>query len=156
MRHFALDRIVELEPGTRAVGLRSVTLAEDAFEAHFPGNPVFPGVYLLEGMAQTAGVLLTRSTDGKCIALMASIDRAKFSSFARPGDTVRFEVELEHRTDEHAQVQGLALVEGRSIAKARISFKLVPATAVVWPEFLPAWRRMLDVWCGEFPGDDDA
>src|SRR5829696_3345335 len=86
VRHFWLDRILHLEPGVRASGVKAVALAEDQFDAHFPGNPVLPGVYLLEGLAQTAGVLIHQSIEGRLLAVLVSIERARFLAFARPGD----------------------------------------------------------------------
>src|SRR6476660_809468 len=97
MRHFWLDRIIQLEPGARATGLKAVALAEDHFDAHFPGNPVLPGVCLLEGLAQTAGVLIHESVDRRLLAIMVSLDRARFPAFDRPGDQVRLEAEIESR-----------------------------------------------------------
>ena len=110
MRHYYLDRIVELERGSRAVGLKTVALNDDAFHEHFPGNPVLPGIYILEGMAQTGGVLLTRTLEDRYVALMVSIDRARFSSFARPGDVVRMAVEIESLHEPNARVLGTAPV----------------------------------------------
>ena len=104
MRHFWVDRITELELGVRAVGLKTVSLSEDVLHDHFPGNPVFPGVLLLEGMAQTAGVLLADSSGGTKVAIMVSLDRARFSAFARPGDVVRFAVEIDSQNDDGARV----------------------------------------------------
>ncbi len=121
MRHYWLDRVVELVPGRRAVGVKCVALAEDHFDAHFPGNPVLPGVCLLEGIAQTAGVLLHETTGGRKLALMVSIERVRFGAFARPGDQVRLAVDVE------------ALVEPDT---------LLP------PAFAPFWRQAMETWLG--------
>ena len=156
MRHYYLDRILELEPGVRAVGVRCVTLGEDAFGDHFPGNPIYPGLNVLEGLAQLAGVLLTRSLGGERVALMASVDRARFSSFARPGDAVHLHVEIEQCDDKVARVRGEARVQERQIAQARISFKLLPVEQLIPVEYHAFWRRMLATWCGEFTEEDHA
>lgn len=150
MRHYYLDRIIELVPGSRAVGLKTVALSDDAFTEHFPGNPVLPGIHLLEGMAQTGGVLLTRTLEDRYVALMVSIDRARFSSFARPGDVVRLAVEIEALHEADAQVLGTATVAERLVATARIRFRLVEPDRLVAPEYHAQWRRMVAVWCGDY------
>lgn len=150
MRHYYLDRIVELEPGSRAVGLKAVALNDDAFEEHFPGNPVLPGIHILEGLAQTAGVLLTRTLHDQYVALMVSVDRARFSSFARPGDVVRLTAEIEELNDANARVRGTATVDDRLVAKVRITFRLVDPEELIAPEYRGQWRRMVSVWCGNY------
>ena len=151
MRHYYLDRILELVPGVRAVGVKGVSLGDDTFADHFPGNPVLPGVHLLEGLAQLAGVLLTRTLGGERVALMASVDRARFSAFARPGDAVQLVVEIEHLSEDAARVRGEARVGDRQIAQARITFALLPVGALIPPEYQHFWRRMIATWCGEYP-----
>ncbi len=155
MRHFWLDRILELEPGVQATGVKSVGLAEDYFEAHFPGNPVFPGIYVLEGMAQTAGVLLIESTGGQSLAVMASIERARFSHFARPGDRIHFAVEIESHENHLARVRGVATVDDRPIASARFVFKMVPPETLIPPVYRPFWQQMIETWQGRYPDPAD-
>lgn len=151
MRHFWVDRITSLEPHAFAEGVKCVALAEDAFTDHFPGNPVFPGIYILEGLAQTGGVLLEESCGGAKFALMASVDRARFSSFARPGDSIRYRVDLEALTDDAARVRCSATVDGRTVADARISYRLVPTERVIPPLSQPYWQHMKRVWRGDYP-----
>jgi 3-hydroxymyristoyl/3-hydroxydecanoyl-(acyl carrier protein) dehydratase len=151
VRHFWLDRIVHLEPGVRATGLKAVALSEDEFEAHFPGNPVLPGVYLLEGLAQTAGVLIHRSVEGRVIAVLVSIERARFLAFARPGDQVRLEVELESLVGTVARARGTAVVNDRTLASARFTFRLVEPGRLIPEVYQPHWRQMIDTWLGFYP-----
>ena len=150
MRHFWLDRIVHIEPGVRATGIKAVALAEQEFDAHFPGNPVLPGVYLLEGLAQTAGVLIEQSVEGRLLALLVSLERARFSSFARPGDQVRLEAEIESLDDHVARVRATALVGDRTIASTRMTFKLVPPDQLIPSVYQPFWRQMIDTWLGRY------
>jgi 3-hydroxyacyl-[acyl-carrier-protein] dehydratase len=152
MRHFHLDRILLLERGKRAVGVRAVALGDDALATHFPGNPVLPGVYLLEGLAQTAGVLLWESSEHSRIAIMVSIDRARFPSFARPGDVVRLAVDIESSDERAARVRAVATVDDRSVAMAGITFSLQEADRVVPPLLRPHWDQGVDVWMGRYPG----
>jgi 3-hydroxyacyl-[acyl-carrier-protein] dehydratase len=150
MRHYYLDRIIELEPGKRAVGLKAVALSDDAFQEHFPGNPVLPGIYLLEGVAQTAGTLL-QTTSGGLMALMVSIERVRFLAFARPGDQLRLEVTIEaYEEGKGARVRGDARVSEKLLASARLGFRLVPPEKMIAPEYLTFWQRSFAVWRGEY------
>lgn len=130
--------------------MKCVALAEDEFDAHFPGNPVLPGVYLLEGLAQTAGVLLSVTTGGERLALMVSVERARFTAFARPGDQVRLEVEVESLDEALARVRGSATVDGRALASARLTFKLVDPDTLIPPAFRPLWQHGMDLWQGRY------
>jgi 3-hydroxyacyl-[acyl-carrier-protein] dehydratase len=156
MRHYFVDRVGEIEPGRRAVGRKAVALAEDAFADHFPGNPVYPGVFLLEGLAQTAGVLLERTTGGERIALMAGIERARFVAFARPGDLLRFEVEVESLDPLAARTLGSVREGDRLIASARFLFRLVEPDRLIPPPFRPFWERAFANWRGEYEDLGDA
>ena len=148
MRHYHVDRIVELELGVRAVGIRGVSLSDDVFTDHFPGNPVLPGIYLLEGLAQTAGVLVARTTEMRKVALMASIDRARFTSFARPGDSVRLTIDVEAMDEVSARVRGTAQVGDREVAAARMTFRLVDPDELIGAPFQPFWHA----WIGNLAG----
>lgn len=151
MRHYHLDRLLSLEPGARAVGVRAVSLADDVFTDHFPGNPVLPGVYILEGLAQTAGLLLWETSGRSRIALMNSVDRAKFTAFARPGDVVQLTIEIESLEERVARVRGTATVGERSVAAARLTFSLLETDRLIDPLFQPFWERAAAVWMGDFP-----
>jgi 3-hydroxyacyl-[acyl-carrier-protein] dehydratase len=155
MRHFWLDRITQLEPGVRATGVKAVALAEEEFDVHFPGNPVLPGVYLLEGLAQTAGVLLERSDAAHRLALLATVERARFVGFARPGDLVTLEAEIESFEGAYARVRATASVQGRPIATARLTFKLVATDRLIPAVYQPFWRQTIETWLGRYPELDD-
>lgn len=151
MRHFHLDRIISLEPGVRAAGVRSVALGDDVFTEHFPGNPVLPGVYVLEGLAQTAGVLLWESARRSRIAVMVSVDRARFTAFARPGDSVRFSVEIASLEDHVARVRGTAAVNERQITATALTFSMQETSRVIPPLYQPYWCQVVDTWLGRYP-----
>jgi 3-hydroxymyristoyl/3-hydroxydecanoyl-(acyl carrier protein) dehydratase len=150
MRHYWLDRIVHLEPGVRATGLKAVALAEDEFEAHFPGNPILPGVYLLEGLAQTAGVLIEQTVEGRQLGLLTTVERARFQAFVRPGDQVRLEAELESLEAGVARVRATATVGDTTVASARLTFKLVSPDRLIPPVYQPFWRQTVNTWLGRY------
>src|SRR5262245_47312005 len=84
-----VDRVIEINGDISGIGIKNVTVNEPQFQGHFPGNPVFPGVLLIEGMAQTAGVLCISATKGTPKAVyFLTIDKAKFRKPVRPGDVV--------------------------------------------------------------------
>ncbi len=93
MRFFLLDRITRWDVGVAAEGIKCVALSEDFFDDHFPRRPVMPGVLILEGMAQLAGLLLEASLEQKYAksakAVLTVLERTKFRAMAKPGDTLR-------------------------------------------------------------------
>ena len=123
-----VDRILEIEPGRRAVGLKNVTINEAFFQGHFPGQPIMPGVLIIEAMAQVGGVLLMRTlnvTAEKYLYYFTSIDRAKFRRPVLPGDQVRFELEILHLRSRNSKMRARAYVEGKLVAEAEISCAIV-------------------------------
>ncbi len=121
-----VDRITELEPGERAVGIKNVTANEPQFTGHWPGNPVFPGMLILEAMAQVGGVLLLTGLDdeGDQLALFGGVDKARFRRQVIPGDQLRFEVELIRRKGPIGKVRGVAMVGDELACEADLMFAL--------------------------------
>ena len=116
-----VDRILELVPGQKAVGLKNVTINEAFFAGHFPGNPVMPGVLTIEALAQTAGVLAFKSgVTGSSVYFM-SIEKAKFRKPVIPGDTLRLEVAVTHKRGNAWKFSGQVLVEGKVVSEAEFS-----------------------------------
>ena len=125
-----VDRIIELEPGVRAVGIKNVTANEPQFTGHWPSNPVMPGVLILEAMAQVGGVLLLTGIDADDqLALFGGVDKARFRRQVVPGDQLRFEVEMIRRKSSIGKVRGVASVEDQVAAEAELMFALVSSEA---------------------------
>ncbi len=115
-----VDRIVEIEPGTRIVGLKNVTINEPFFQGHFPGHPIMPGVLIVEAMAQVGGMLLMDHFDNadNKVVYFASIDGVKFRRPVLPGDQLRFEVDLVQLRGRTCKMRGQAFVDGKAVCEA--------------------------------------
>src|SRR5574337_1998742 len=122
-----VDRIVELEPDKRIVGLKNVTINEQFFQGHFPGAPVMPGVLIIESMAQVAGVLIYRDLPDKDKKLIyfSGIESAKFRRPVLPGDQILVEMQLLNRRNNFVKMQGRATVDGKLAAEAVVLFAVV-------------------------------
>ena len=125
-----IDRILELEPGRRAVGEKLVTIGEPFFQGHFPDFPIMPGVLIIEALAQTACVaaLSLPEYQGK-IGLFAGIDSARFKRPVRPGDTLRLEITLDKMRRNIGRGSGKATVDGQLACEAELLFAMANRTA---------------------------
>lgn len=124
-----IDRVIEMEGYRRAVGLKNVSINEPFFQGHWPGQPIMPGVLILEAMAQLSGVLLLRRLEntGK-LAVLWSIDKVKLRRSVIPGDQLRIEIEAIKVKDKIGQVKAKAKVNQNLAAEAVLTFTLVDAT----------------------------
>ena len=121
-----VDRVIELAPPHRAVGIKQVTINEPFFQGHFPRYPVMPGVLIVEAMAQVGGVAVLSADDYRDkLALFAGIDNVRFKRQVRPGDTLRLEVELQQIRRGIGIGSGTATVEGELACRGDIMFALV-------------------------------
>ena len=123
-----VDRIVEIDPvAKRAVGVKNVTMNENFFCGHFPGNPVMPGVLIVEHSAQVGGVLLmaTMGYVGK-LALFASIEEVKFRRQVIPGDQLVTEVQILRAGSRAGKVRVTSRVDGEVAAEGILTFVIVP------------------------------
>jgi len=117
-----VDRVTDIRGDDYGVGIKNVTFNEPCFQGHFPGNPVFPGVLIIEGMAQTAGVLCiarTASTQPKSVFFM-TIDKAKFRKPVLPGDTIEFHMTKLKQRKTMWWYRGEAKVRGQIVAEAEV------------------------------------
>jgi 3-hydroxyacyl-[acyl-carrier-protein] dehydratase len=119
-----VDRIIDIDRDESAVGIKNITYNEPMFQGHFPGKPVFPGVLIIEGMAQTAGAIVTaleRKAGGRFIVYMLTIDKAKFRRPAGPGDRLEYHIKKMHRRRNVGRYEAKAIVDGKVIAEAEVS-----------------------------------
>jgi len=123
-----VDRAEEYKPHKSIVGIKCVTVNEPFFQGHFPGYPVMPGVLIVEAMAQTGAVLMSKSldvdTEGKTI-FFVSLDNCRFRTPVRPGDVIRMHVEVLRARGDLFKFQGRALVGDKVAAEAEFAAMLV-------------------------------
>ena len=125
-----VDRVINIKTDASGVGIKNVTYNEPHFAGHFPGNPVMPGVLLIEGMAQTAGVLCVRSGNAPTARLVyfLTIDKAKFRRPVVPGDVVEYHVTKIARRRNMWWYRGQAKVRGQVVAEAEVGAMIAEAT----------------------------
>lgn len=122
-----VDRILEIEPGKRAVGLKNVTINEDYFNGHFPAQAIMPGVLIIEAMAQVGGVLMLSVPEFRnMIPVIARVDNVRFKRPVVPGDALITEVNLVYFRNMVGKVTLVGRVEGDIVAEAEMHFKLIP------------------------------
>jgi len=123
MRWIWIDRIIEFESGRRAKAIKNVTMAEEHLHDHFPGFPIHPPTLMIEGMAQTAGVLVGETNDFRENVILAKVTRAKFHDIVVPGDQITFEAEIVNSVKpEGAATTGKITRNGEVIAEIEMMF----------------------------------
>jgi 3-hydroxyacyl-[acyl-carrier-protein] dehydratase len=117
-----VDKIIEIIPGTKAMGIKNVTFNEEFFQGHFPGYPIMPGVLIIEALAQVAGILAFHSgaTPGKSVYFM-SIEKAKFRKPVVPGDQLKLETNILQHRGNVWKFSGHAIVEDKVVAEAEFT-----------------------------------
>lgn len=126
-----VDRITDMTLKQTIKGYKNITITDQVFQGHFPGHPIYPGVLILEGMAQAGGVLALKSSDltpeeikNKVIYFM-SIDKAKFRSPVKPGDKLEYELEVVKIKSSLMILNGKAYVDGKLCAQAELKAMIV-------------------------------
>lgn len=122
-----VDRILEIEPRKRVVGIKNVTINEPFFQGHFPGHPIMPGVLIVESMAQVGGMLLMGELDApdEKVVYFMSLDNIKFRRPVIPGDQIRQEVEMVQLRGKVCRMKGVAYVDGQPVCEAEMMAMVV-------------------------------
>lgn len=121
-----VDRILEIEEGKRAVGLKNVTINEPFFQGHFPGHPIMPGVLIVEALAQVAAfTVLGQEGMGDKLGYFTGINKFRFRRPVVPGDQLRLEAELLRIKANMAKARVTATVDGEVAAEGEITFAIV-------------------------------
>jgi 3-hydroxyacyl-[acyl-carrier-protein] dehydratase len=120
-----VDKILEIEDGKRAVGLKNVTANEQYFVGHFPDYPVMPGVLIVEALAQVGAVAMLNQEENKGrLAFFTGIDNCRFKKQVKPGDQLRLEVEIVRARGAIGKGKGIATIDGELVCETDIMFAL--------------------------------
>lgn len=121
-----IDRVEEYIPGESAIAYKNVCINEPFFQGHFPGNPIMPGVLIVEAMAQTGAVAMLSLEENKGKnALFGGIDKLKFKKQVVPGDVLKLEVKIIKRKGPIGVGEAIATVDGKLAAKGELTFAIV-------------------------------
>jgi 3-hydroxyacyl-[acyl-carrier-protein] dehydratase len=127
-----LDRVTDIVKNETLVGFKNVTIGDNVFQGHFPGHPIYPGVMILEGMAQAGGILAFKSMDdmteeeaAKKVVYFMSIDNAKFRAPVKPGDRLEYRISVIKRKGSIWVLDGKAFVDDNLVSQAELKAMIV-------------------------------
>ena len=125
---FMLDRLIDLYPRQRGTGLRTLSADDPCFAGHFPGHPIFPGVFFIEGLAQTAAAVFlvdqTPVVAGASFGVLAKVNEMAFYHPIVPGDSIEFKIEVERTIGPFSIVRGEVFVKGRRCGAGKLTLKM--------------------------------
>ena len=122
MRWFWIDKFIEFESGQRAVAIKNLTMAEEHLHDYVPGYPCMPASLMIEGMAQTAGILVGEARNFEEKVILAKVKRASFTGLARPGQQLRYEAVVDSIAAEAAMTSGKIYCDDREIGQVELMF----------------------------------
>ena len=136
MRWIWIDRFVEFVPGKRATAIKNVSLAEEHVHDHWEAFPIHPATLMIEGMAQTAGILVGQARGFKEKVILAKVSVAEFDDIVTPGDQITFQAEIETITAEAAVTKGALLKNGKPFGRVDLMFSHIDQnlTGLKFPE----------------------
>jgi len=126
-----LDRVTALTPNENIIGYKNVTIGDNIFQGHFPGHPIYPGVMILEGMAQAGGILAFKSMDmtteeaEQKVVYFMSIDKAKFRAPVKPGDKLEYRISVIKQKGPIWVLKGEAFVDDKMVSEAELKAMIV-------------------------------
>ena len=151
MRYYLIDKVTELTPGTRAAGVKCVTLTDEVLHDHFPDYPMLPGALIVESAAQLAGFLLEMTFNGGgrplVRALLVQIQRAKFYHPVGPGEAMQVEVTIDSTRESSAQIAFEARAGGKRAARGTLQFVL---REIDVPRIHEQRRAVYALWTRDF------
>ena len=127
MRWLMVDKLVECDPGERAIGVKCFSFSDPIFMDHFPGLPIVPGVVQIEMIAQTGGKCI-RLKNRNVLPALGTVKSAKFIKSIEPGDQCFIHVEVTKLRESYAMATGQILVDGKKVSEAEILFAMIPKT----------------------------
>ncbi len=122
MRWIWIDRFIEFEPGVRATAVKNISLAEEHLHDHWEAYPIMPASLMIEGMAQTAGILVGQARDFQEKVILAKITKAEFQDIATPGDQLQYRAEIDVVSEEAASTRGTVLRNGEPFGEVNLMF----------------------------------
>ena len=125
MRWIWIDRFIEFVPGQKATAVKNVSLAEEHLHDHWEAFPIMPACLMIEGMAQTAGILVGQARDFKEKVVLAKIVRAEFDDIVVPGDQLTYQAEIQNIAPEAAATAGIVLKNGKPLGRVDLMFSHV-------------------------------
>jgi len=150
MRWFWIDRFTELVSGAHATAIKNVSLSEEHIHDHFPGCPLMPTSLIIEGMAQTGGLLVSEYNDFRERVVLAKLSKAKFHCAAIPGDTLTYRAEIQKIDKDGAIVTTTSHIGERLQAEAEIFFAHLDersaGKSLFEPEAFLAWLRLMGIF----------
>lgn len=141
-----IDRIVHVERGKNITAIKNVTLSNEIFEDHFPGNPIFPGALIIEALSQTGGALVEISNDFKYKAIVFMVEKAKYRDYVRPGDQMVLKAEIVTSEKTHVKVKAKAYVDNSIKVSAELVFALFETEDFSDERFQPRSEILYEIW----------